>query len=232
MKSLFRRAGSLFVGATLLAAGSSMASEVVEFGDAGQTQASAQVTAGYLTSLTSIFGSLSSSTDADLYLINILNPGAFSATTVNDTGGFLDTQLFLFSLSGAPVYANDDADGSTVRSTLPAGSSFGPLSAGLYILGISLSGYDPVNAVNQLLFDMSGLTTDVRGPNPSLQPASLVGFFDSTFYDASDNYRIQLTGAGTAVPEPASALLVTLAGALCAATTIRRRRHPQTSSSI
>ena len=227
MKSLFRRASSLVAGAALMAAGPSMASVVIEFGDAGQTLGTAQVARGDSSPLTAILGLLSSSTDADLYLINIVNPGMFSATTVNSTGNpFFDTQLFLLTLSGAPVYLNDDADGSTVRSTLPAGSLFGPVSAGLYILGISLSGYDPVNEVSQLLFEM-GLTTDVRGPVSLLQPARLGGFFDSMLYtDAFDAYRIQLTGA-TAVAEPSSALLAVLAGTLCAGATVRRRRRPK-----
>lgn len=224
MKAVFRRTRALAAAAALAVAGTSMAAVVNEFGDAGQDTASAQVTAGNPTSLTDIFGSLRSAGDADLYLINIVNPGAFSATTVNSTGDFLDTQLFLFTADGAPVYTNDDADGSTVRSTLPAGSSFGPLAAGLYLLGISLSGNDPINAVSQLLFD-SGLTTDVRGPNPSLQPASLSGFFDNTFYDVRDHYRIQLTGAGTAVPEPGTALLAALGGAMCLGFSLRRRRE-------
>jgi hypothetical protein len=224
MKALARRACSLAAGAALFAAVPAMASVVIEFADAGQTQATAQVTAGDSTSLTDIFGRLRSSSDVDLYLINIVNGGAFSASTVNGIGDpFLDTQLFLLTASGAPVYTNDDADGSTLRSTLPSGSSFGPVAAGLYILGISLSGNDPVNAVNQLLFDF-GLTTDVRGANPSLQPASLGGFTEGAFDDRG-SYRIQLTGAVAAIPEPTSALLATLGLGLCGATGLRRRRQ-------
>jgi len=133
-----------------------------ESGDAGQTQATAQVAGGGGV-LTDIVGSLRSPVDADLFLIKITNPASFSASTVNATGGFLDTQLFLLTLAGAPLLLNDDdAGGLTVLSTLPTGSA-ASLAAGLYLLGISQSGYDPANSVNQLLF-ASGLTTSVRGP--------------------------------------------------------------------
>lgn len=196
-----------------------------ELGDAGQTQGSAQNTSGSLTSLTNILGSLRSSTDADLFVIYITNPGAFSASTNNANTGFLDTQLFLLTLAGAPIMLNDDAAGGlTVLSTIPAGSA-SSLAAGFYILGISASGYDPVNAVNQLLF-ASGLSTDLRGPASGLQPGVLGGFFDSTFFREGGSYDIQLTGARVAaiVPEPATGVLVVLGLALCAFATTRRRR--------
>jgi hypothetical protein len=224
--ALARKISSLILVATVMVAGPSLASTWTETGDAGQTQASAQVTAGGTMSgvaLTDIFGSLGTSPDADLYQIEIVNPSAFSATTVNAIGGFLDTQLFLFTLSGAPVYMNDDADGTTFLSTLPAGSSLGPILPGIYLLGISLAGYDPVNVNNQLLF-APGLSTDVRGPASLLQPALLGGFADNTFFPDSGRYDIQLTGVVT-VPEPTSGLLVVLACALCVFTVYNSRRR-------
>jgi hypothetical protein len=214
----------LFVIATAMAAGQSFAAIHTEVGDAGQTQSTAQETGAAGVSLTDIFGSLLSETDADLYLINIVDPAAFSATTFNATGGFLATQWFWLTLSGAPVYVNDDDPGGlTTLSTLPAGNALGPISAGLYLLGVSMSGYDPVNVVNQLLF-ASGLPTDVRGPATGLQPAVLGGFFDNTFFADSGPYDIQLTGA-VAVPEPTTGALVVLAVALCAFVTSQRRRR-------
>ena len=215
----------LFVIATSIAAGPSFAATHTEIGDAGQTQTTAQPTgapAGFV--LTDIFGSLFSATDADLYLINIVNPAAFSATTFNATGGFLDTQLFLLTLSGAPVYINDDdPSGLTTLSTLPAGNAFGPIATGFYLLGVSMSGYDPVNSASQELFAPPLISTDVRGPASGLQPAVLGGFFDNTFFQDSGSYDIQLTGAVT-VPEPGTGSLVVLAGVLCAVTALRRRR--------
>jgi hypothetical protein len=166
--------------ATLLAS-AAHAGSFTELADAGQTLGTAQLTAS-TGALTDILGSLSSSTDADLFVIRITDPAAFSATTVNATGATLDTQLYLLTMAGAPVYLNDDAaDGTSLLSTLPAGSSLGPTTPGLYILGMAMSGYDPVNINNQLLF-ANGLPTTMRGPATGLQPAALGGFFDSTFF--------------------------------------------------
>ncbi len=201
-----------------------------EVGDAGQTLASVQQTSnpnGSSQPLTTIAGNLASGTDADLYMISIYDPAAFSATTVGTTG-FGDTQLFLLTLTGQAIYLNDDADSGTFFSTLPGGSPLGPISAGLYILGVANGGYDPVNAFNELLFDI-GLFTDVRGPAGNLQPTSLAGFTDNTFgFGAAGDYIITLTGAGASVPEPASLLLVAMAGVGC--TLGSRRRKPAGTS--
>jgi hypothetical protein len=192
-----------------------------EVGDAGQTQATAQV-AGGVGVLTDIFGLLRSPLDADLYLIKITDPATFSASTVNATTGFLDTQLFLLTLAGAPLLLNDDeGSGLSVSSRLPSGSA-ASLAAGLYLLGISQSGYDPANSVNQLLF-ASGLSTAVRGPASGLQPAVLGQFADNTFFADSGQYDIQLTGVA-AVPEPEISVMLLLGGAFCAYAGSRRRR--------
>jgi hypothetical protein len=217
------------VAAATMVSGPASAAIFTEVGDAGQTLATAQIAGAFggASPLSTIFGSLSSSTDADLYLINITHPLTFSATTI---GGALDTQLFLFNLGGAPVFMNDDADGLTLQSTLPAGHALGPVSAGVYVLGVSLAGYDPVNEVNQLLFDV-GLTTDVRGAAPGLSPASLFGFANNTFFADSGDYAIQLTGTATVpVPEPVSSLLVAMALAACGVVTVKGRRRTTTQA--
>ena len=71
-----------------------------EVGDAGDLPGTAQTTVGVgLTDLTDIFGTISSSSDQDMYLINIDNPAAFSASTNNPQTTLSvdhDTQLFLF----------------------------------------------------------------------------------------------------------------------------------------
>jgi len=199
-----------------------------EFGDAGQTQATAQL-AGGVGSLTDIFGTLRSPLDADLFVINITNPATFSASTVNATTGFLDTQLFLLTLAGAPLLLNDDeGSGLSVSSRLPSGSA-ASLAAGLYLLGISQSGYDPANSVNQLLF-ATGLSTAVRGPASGLQPAVLGQFADNTFFADSGSYDIQLIGAA-AVPEPEISVMLLLGGAFCAYAGSRRRRKASLAAS-
>lgn len=202
-----------------------------EVGDAGQTPGTAsRTTTGTAAAnqpLTDIFGSLSSSTDADLFLINITNPATFSATTVNAiTNSLLDTQLFLFTLDGRPIYTNDDTpNGTSLQSTLPAGNSLRPTVAGTYILGISVSGYDPANRNGQVLFaplDENNASTDVRGPNSNLQPPQLASFISSGF-PGSGQYDIQLTGATSAVPEPSTWVLGAI-GAVGLVLASRRRR--------
>ena len=112
----------LVVVSMTMVAGPSLASIWTEVGDAGETQASAQLTSfgpgGDL--LTDIVGTMGNPIDADLFRIYISDPDAFSATTVG--GSTMDTQLFLFTASGAPVYTNDDdpADSLFSRPCLPA----------------------------------------------------------------------------------------------------------------
>lgn len=224
-----RTLGTLAVALSATFGLSAQAAIVSELGDAGQTQGTAQVTTGNGGSISSIFGSIASTTDADLFVIYIANPAQFRATTNNaGTDAGLDTELFLLTLAGAPVYLNDDdPSGTTLGSTLPNGDALGPQSAGLYILGISMSGYDPVNSNNQLLF-ANGLPTDLRGPAGGLQPSVLGGFDGGGFFDPG-NYEIELRGASFAVPEPGSAALLLLAGG--ALFGVSRRRTTQAKES-
>jgi hypothetical protein len=180
-----------------------------ETGDAGQTIGTAQNTGVAGQALSQIFGSIGTIGDADIFKISITNAAAFSATTVNaGTGTGLDTALFLFDSNGRPVYANDDdAGGLSLQSTLPAGNALGPLSVGVYYLAISLSGDEPVNSTNQLLFATGSSTTDLRGPNPSATGPQTN--FDPSLVDPGSPtgaYEIDLTGAVT-VPEPSTIAL-------------------------
>jgi hypothetical protein len=201
-----------------------------ENGDAGQLRQTAQVTAALPANqpLTAIFGSLLNAADIDLFAINITNPLAFSASTVNllTANAGVDTALFLFDSNGRPVFANDDdPSGTTVTSTLSSGSSFGPQVAGLYYIAISLSGAEPVNFANINLFTFMS-STALRGPNPNAPGAladwdtSQVNGGGTTF---AANYQIDLTGATAVVPEPATVALAVF-GALAVFAAARRRR--------
>jgi hypothetical protein len=218
---------SLVAAVCALSSASSHALTVTELGDAGQSLASAQVTSG-VGALSHVVGSIGATNDVDLFLITITDPHFFSATTVNPASGDRDTQIFLLTAAGAPVYANDDTpDGSSLLSTLPVGDRNGPLTPGRYLLGISLSGVDPANVNAQLLFAPLIASTDVRGPASSLQPASL-GSFAGDGYAPIGAYDIQLTGAAAAaVPEPGTALMFLSAGLLCAVGAARRAHRAQ-----
>jgi hypothetical protein len=127
-------------------------------------------------------------------------------------GTTLDTLLYLFNEFGEPIYLNDDSpSGSTVQSTLPANH---PLTMGLapgrYILGISLSGAEPLNAQNQQLFADGVFSTDIRGRRAGVL-GPVTGVAQGSF-PGSGAYTIQLTGAARAVPEPSSIALLAFSG--------------------
>jgi hypothetical protein len=137
----------------------------------------------------------------------------------------LDTALFLFDSSGAPIYTNDDASGTSLQSRLPGGSSFTlSLAPGVYILGISLSGNEPINLNSQLLFAgyPGGDSTAVRGPSSGNSPMTLSNFNGQTSFSETGVYQIDLTSTQAAVPEPSTIALV-VCGAV-ALVAYRRRR--------
>ena len=204
---------------SIFAAGALHAQTYNETGDAGANLSGAQgtgATSGQ--ALTTISGSILNGFDGDFFYITVSNPAAFSITTVG--GSTLDTMLFLFTLAGNPVFLNDDAPGgASLQSNLPAGT-FSSLAAGTYIVGISLSGAEPINSGNQPLFADGVFSTDIRGPRPgALGPVT--GVTGATFSETGA-YSITLTGAQTAIPEPSS--LVLLAGSGIGTLLLLRRR--------
>ncbi len=188
-----------------------------EIGDAGASVGGAQATgAGPLSFIT---GNILSAFDGDFFYITITNPAMFSATTVGN-GNTLDTMLYLFTMNGNPVILNDDApSGTSLQSTLPTGSF--TLAMGTYIIGISLSGAEPINSANQQLFADSVFSTDIRGARPgALGPVTGVTQASSL---GSGAYTIQLTGAtASAIPEPSTIALVAVSG-LAGLVALRRR---------
>ncbi len=182
----------------------------LEVGDAGDLPATAQVPLG-VGALTAISGFIgndrpNSFLDADMYRIHIPVPALFAATTVGTGGTLVDTQLFLFDLTGLGVYANDDVPGSP-RSRLPAGHPLGPQVAGDYFLAISGSGRNPVSA-DGLIFPTAP-KTGVLGPTGPGAASAISGW--TGFHRQRGTYTINLTGAEFAaapVPEPATLLLL------------------------
>ncbi len=202
----------------LFALTADLQADFFDLGDAGQTPATVQntnIVQGPLGTATSIFGTLSSSTDADVFRFTITNTSLFSASTRNSvtgsgSSGGLDTQLFLFNSAFQPIIANDDeASGATLQSLIPSGTSLlGSLTAGTYYIGISLSGNDPVNTANQLVFT-TGLSTALRGRALGINPMSFSDFNSFTAFNESGAYRIDI--ASVAVPDSGSTLFLMLA---------------------
>ena len=204
--SRFRR--YLPVALSLFAAGALQAQNYNEIGDAGSSVGGAQSTGANGAGLSSISGNILNGLDGDFFYINITNPAAFSATTVG--GSVLDTMIYLFTMNGNAIILNDDAPGgASLQSTLPAGSF--TLAAGTYIIGISLSGSEPINLSNQLLFADGVFSTDIRGPRFGAN-GPVTGVTQSTF-PGTGSYTLALTGAtASAVPEPSTVALLAVSG--------------------
>jgi hypothetical protein len=223
---------SILAGLLLIPASLLQAQTYIEVVDAGQTLPTAASTGAPPVSLTSITGNISSSIDADLFAITITNTTTFSATASSTAG--IDTSLFLFNSSGTPVIANDDGSGTSLQAAIPAGNSLlTSLSPGTYFIGISLSGNEPVNLNNQLLFTLDQPTTVVRGMASGLNPKTLNTFNGNTSFPETGAYTITLTSTQGAinpfaVPEPSSVALVCagIGSLLC----LRRRTQKSLSS--
>ncbi len=215
------------LGVAICAASAMVASagpEWPEMGDAGDLPMSAQQPLGGGT-LSKISGGLNGGAllrggdFQDLYLINIVSPGMFSATT-NPAGGgstSFDSQLFLFDMTGIGLLTNDDSGVGTGHSTLTGTTSDGTVvltMPGMYILGISGFDSDPESAAGPI-FPM--------GPREDVLPASGAGGMGTlTGWDvagATGTYEIFLEGVEF-VPSPGATSLLGLA-AICG---MRRRR--------
>jgi hypothetical protein len=201
---------------------------------AGSLPSTAQDLTG--TYVTEIQGTLSGadSSDVNVFALDILDAGEFSAITV-DAGpfGVPDTELFLFDSAGNGVYFNDDIDGSNTLSCLPSSDpltnpcpatsgGLGPLTPGEYYLAITRSFNGPLDALFNEIFTNSS-STDVVGPNPGVGPVAgwdLNGVASPNFDLV--NYDILLTGT---TPEPATWSMFGLAGVAMAAFGLYRRRR-------
>lgn len=166
--------------------------------------------------LTTIIGSTFAAAGdfADMYMIEITSPAAFSATTVG--GATWDTALYLFDLGGMGVTFNDDSAG-TVQSTITGAFVPGP---GCYFLAISPWDYDPLSFGGEIWADMP-FTTE-RAPDGPGAAGPITGWA-GPILGGDGAYTITLTGATycSPVPEP---FTMGLAGLALAAAARRRLR--------
>jgi hypothetical protein len=162
-----------------------------EQGDAGDLPATAQDLTG--AAVSTINGTVASSSDIDMYRVCVDGGGTFSASSVGGTA--VDTQLFLFDSSGRGVYANDDERDGVVQSLLPAGHELTPRARGEYLLAVGAYNTDPLAGSSQIF----GPGTEVVGPTGpgGAQPISGWGGRPG----GPGPYTLVLTGASCA-PAP------------------------------
>ena len=176
--------------------------------------------------LTQIVGSTDSQQNdfVDTYLLTINNPGIFAAST--EAGTTFDTILYLFDVGGLGLVANDDVSGASTRSRLVATSDDGTgisVGVGTYILAVTGFQMDPVDLLNQNLFDIPiGNTSEISGPDGAGGANALDDWQDNTVLGsaATGDYTVTLTGVGP-VPTPGVVTIFGGAGMLAAG---RRRR--------
>jgi hypothetical protein len=227
------------LAATFLSVAPAHAAAYTEVGDAGDLPGTVQVVSGAAnTALTAINGTITATngiSEGDMYQIFISSPTTFSATTTGFVIGAndFDTQLFLFTVAGKGIIANDD-DGNSggSQSTLPVGSF--TLGAGVYDLLITGTGRNPGNASGAIF------PSFVDGSDPSLVygPTGPGGASAFTTYvgNSGENgkYSIALTGAqfvaaavNTTVPEPST--IAIFAAGIPLLVVSRRRRAARAS---
>jgi hypothetical protein len=217
----------LALALALAAAPAATAATWTEVGDAGTLPSNAQVAFGD-GGLTSISGSLNSTTDRDMFEIYIDGGGTFSATTVAQPGTVFDTQLFLFDSSGMGVYASDDdpsaAGASQFRSTLPASNPLTPVASGYYFLLIDNSPSFPTGAGGVIF---PNFATSAAAEFAVVGPTGPGGGSPITGYSGSGTetgtYTIALTGASFIIPEPGTLALLAAGSPVLLALALRRR---------
>jgi hypothetical protein len=182
----------LAIAVALAAAGGvALGQTWMEAGDAGDLPGTAQLVGGS-GPLLAIIGSMASSSDADLYVINICTPGSFSASTVGTTTW--DTQLWLFRADGRGIVHNDDVVGGTTLQSRLTNLFVANLPPGRYLLGITGYNRDPLNSAGQLIWNNTPFRSE-RAPDG---PGAVAGNIVVAMWTGTGpigTYQIELTGS-------------------------------------
>jgi hypothetical protein len=193
--------------------------DAVTASGAGSLPSSAEDLTGI--NVSEIIGTIPDQLGVNMFKINITDFADFSAITIGPGPfGIPDTELLLFNVTGAGVFANDDISGSNTLSCLPSAgagnpcstplpSGVGPTADGTYYLAITRSQDLPLDGGSNDIFTYS-LSTDVVGPNSG---AGTIASWDDGVFTSPDtdliNYDILLTGTSSVpTPEPATWILI------------------------
>lgn len=192
-----------------------------EGGDAGSLPGSAQpIGSGGGGMVTKIIGELSGPPGLpdtglgdfqDMYLIFICDPMNFLASTSPDNNGAanFNASLWLFSLDGRGLLANQDAGPGDTHATLLPDSNDGTgvllVDPGLYYLAISGAGSVPTSSPGDQRIFSFGLPGEVSGPDGPGGSNPITGWDQPGEYG---QYEIALHGVCFIVPAPASVSLL------------------------
>lgn len=142
--------------------------------------------------------------DVDLYHIKIVDYMNFSASTVGLVSW--DSRLFLFNSTGyGVVMDDDDAVSGTLQSKIT--SAYIP-GNGDYYLAIARYNSNALDANGQEIWLSSPYTEKTPDGPGAANPLASWSYTTNTAGD----YSIALTGAAFGVPEPASLVLLAVAG--------------------
>ena len=240
MRKLLKAGSAGTMLLALTASATASGPKFTEMGDAGSLPAGAQTTMG-MGMMTGINGSMGMTLLAggdfeDMYLINIVDPMNFRATTdpldgdlMNGDANF-NTQLWLFQFNPADppnalgIVGNNDHPVTMSQFSLllpdptdgfPGG---GVMAAGLYYLAITRFDNNPVGAGGEIFaFDPMD-PFEISGPDGPGGADPIIGWTgDKGKFDG--DYRMALQGVEY-VPAPGALGLLVLAGL-----TLRRRRR-------
>lgn len=182
----------------VLASATARAASWTEVGDAGDSIAGAQTTAG-TGPLTTIQGRLATDTDVDLYCIRVTDPAQFNAWL--QCVSFADNDVWLFDPSGIGVSHHDGCMGGQTNVGTPLVTA-----AGVYYLGISPNHSEAWNAANNPIWLPAPAGTQ-RAPDGPGAPGPLAAWGGAGVVSNFNNYTVQLSGAAfcdAAVPAGAT----------------------------
>ena len=201
-----------------------------EQGDAGDLLGTAQEPTGS-GPLRSIFGTISTNADVDLYKIFIASPTTFSASVTSTSGNF-DSVLALFNSGGYGVYGNDDAMLGSSNAGLPAGSLLGPQAPGWYYIAVfgldttptSGNGTTPDHYIAPNTIAPFTSVLSASGPGGASPLTGWAPVDPSDVVSINEAYRLRLSGVTVSpVPEPETYAML-LAGLGLVGAMARRRK--------
>ncbi len=199
--------------------------EECEMDDAGKLPGTAQVPNQLpqgtpLEEICGKFDPLEPQDTEDMFLIEICDPAAFSASAVV-TSGSMNLQLWLFDINGFGLIANDDSIGTNPAfGNMPLDGGGPALTTpGFYYIAVSLFDSDPVDSAGQPLFQ-SSTPTEVSGPDGPGGGNPIADWAGTVTAGQGGQYALRMTGTCYA-PAPGVGSLMAIAGSVL----LRRRRR-------